>query len=83
LAESIAHNFSLQTETAELFKRIGEISRRRASQNFGWETAGDQIVDAYRNLVGPQLTESAVQRDRIAVRNSAVEQRNVGYTARS
>lgn len=83
LAESIAHNFSLQTETAELFKRIGEISRRRASQNFGWETAGDQIVDAYRNLIGPQLTESAVQRDRIAVRNSAVEQRNVGYTARS
>jgi len=47
------------TDAARRYRQIGWQLRQRAIQHFGWEPAGRQIVDIYRELLGETSDKAA------------------------
>jgi glycosyltransferase involved in cell wall biosynthesis len=46
-------------DSGRRYARIGEQLRQRATQHFGWEPAGHQIVEIYRKLLGETTGKAA------------------------
>jgi glycosyltransferase involved in cell wall biosynthesis len=52
LAEQFERCLFPAADAASHYRRLGERLRQRAVQQFGWDRAGRQIVDTYRELLG-------------------------------
>jgi glycosyltransferase involved in cell wall biosynthesis len=52
LAEQFEHVLFPNAEAVDHYRRLGLRLRQRAMQQFGWDRAGRQIVDTYRELTG-------------------------------
>jgi len=52
LAEQLSRCLFPPADAPDIYVRMGLRLRQRAVQSFGWEKAGQQILDNYRELTG-------------------------------
>ena len=60
LADSLATCLFPPVDAPDLYVKKGRRLRQRAVQSFGWEKAGQQILESYGELVGRVVTPSTV-----------------------
>ncbi len=59
LAEQLSRGLFPPADAPDMYVRIGLRLRQRAVQSFGWEKAGQQILDNYRELTGDVVVPAA------------------------